>query len=164
MFEIVNRTEIRASPAQLWAVLSDLPEYRYWHPAIWIDGQAGPNATIEYGFKGLADLLSHPTAPARIVVYEPRLAIEWRFGIAALMRVDEWYRLTDTGPVTRVEHGLRCSGLLSWVARKRFTRTMQPLLDTSDAALKDHMGNFSHMPCRLVGAPRQVRTRPRRRC
>lgn len=163
MFEIVNRTGIRASPAQLWAVLSDLPEYRYWHPAIWIDGRSAPNATIEYGFKGLADLLDNPTFPARIVVYEPRVAIEWRFGIPALMWVDEWDRLTDTGSLTGVEHGFRCSGLLSWIGRKRFTRTMQPWLDTSDAALKSRMGNFAHTACRLVGAPRQIRTRSRRR-
>lgn len=163
MFEVVNHTEIPVSPDQLWSILNDLPQYAIWHPSLWFTGAASHNAVIEYGFQGLVGGLQNPTAPARIVVFEPPTAIGWRLGIPALMWADEWYRITRAGAATCVEHGVRCSGPLSWFMRRLVTRKVQPLLDAADAALVAYTQGLPKVCPRCGGVHRPIKPKPHRR-
>jgi len=139
MFQIVNTTELDASSAQLWAVLADLPEYRFWHPSIWIVGTASLDGTIGYGLKKLAELLNGSAATARLHVYVPGRSVGWRFWFLALLNIEEWYQLTEAGVRTSLEHGIRCSGPLSRFVRNGMTRRVPPFLQEADAALERHM-------------------------
>lgn len=145
MFELFNQFELSMSRDRIWRVLDDLPKYRDWHPTIFFTGTASHNAVVEYGFNGTVASLREPSAPARIVSYDPGEMIGWRLGVPALMWADEWYRLTAVGTVTRVEHGLRCSGPVSWLMKSLVSKRVRPLLEAADDALAVRARSLSQL-------------------
>jgi hypothetical protein len=164
MFEIVNQVELQRPSATVWAVVSDLTNYRSWHPKVFFIGNAGLNAVVEYGFNGMIASQRDPSASARIMTFEPGTAIGWRFGIPALMWIDEFYRLTGNGAATRVEHGFRFFGPLAWLAKFFVARRILPMIEAADAALARKISAMPQTCPKCGGIHRPAPKRqPRRR-
>jgi hypothetical protein len=126
-WEIATEAEIRASPAQVWAVLADTASYPRWNPFIVaLRGELVESGTIDFHFvippaprlPGRAQVLK--VAPARELRWAGRLGAPWLF------RAEHYHLFapTDSGG-TRLLHGEIFSGLLAapmWPLLRLFGR------------------------------------------
>lgn len=161
MFEVTNQISLRAPRSAVWGVIADLANYRNWHPTISFKGTADFNAVIEYGYNGTVAGIDEPSAPARIVSYDAPTRIGWRLGIPVLGWADEWYRLADGGENTLIEHGVRCSGPISWLLKRFAARRLRAVIEAADAALAAHLNGLSRL-CTTCGKVHNL-TRNQRR-
>lgn len=139
LFEVSAQGSIEAPRALIWAVVTDFSRYQAWHPFAAINGVAATDAEIDYTFKDLLAKLKSPWIKMRIATCEQPSFINWRIGVTGLMWFEEWYRLDEQARGTRVEHGMRLSGPLSWPTRRIVTRRALPMLQASIQALGDQL-------------------------
>ncbi|MEU8436866.1 SRPBCC domain-containing protein [Streptomyces sp. NPDC029216] len=111
---ITTEITIDAPPAEVWAVLTDLPRYCVWNPFI---RQAGGEVALGerlrltmYAESGRPTTF-HPT----VRVCAPGAELRWtgHFLVRGLFDGEHFFRLSE-GPnrTTRLEHGERFRGLL----------------------------------------------------
>lgn len=160
MFEVSAQGSIEAPRARIWAMLTDFARYQEWHPFAAIKGVAATDAEIDYTFKDLLAKVKSPWIPMKIVACEQASFISWKFGIPGLMWFEEWYQLDEQGKGTRVEHGMRLSGPLSWPTRRIVTRRFMPMLQASVQALADQWAGAGAQPKACKATPLHLHMRP----
>ena len=127
---IENEIFIRATPAQVWAVLADATRYPEWNPRLRrIDGTLSAGAVVTLHYAQVA---------GRFVVdvdaCAPELELRWsgpRNGARHLMRASHWFRLSPQGAGTRLLHGERFDGVLAW----SIWPLLRPIVATNHAAV-----------------------------
>ena len=160
MFEVSAQGSIEVPRARIWAMLTDFARYQEWHPFAAIKGVAATDAEIDYTFKDLLAKVKSPWIPMKIVACEQPSFISWKFGITGLMWFEEWYRLDEQARGTRVEHGVRLSGPLSWPTRRIVTRRFIPMLQASVQALADQLAGAAVELRASKATPSRLHMRP----
>lgn len=125
---------IEAPILDVWTLLSDLPNWTRWNPAIgrmYVLGQPGPGVGFEWTAGGLA-------IRSEIREFDPPHVIGWT-GDAILVTARHVYRLTEAGPrTTDVETEESFSGvfarILPGLARRTITRALEQGLVALKAA------------------------------
>ncbi len=116
MYEVVTEHHIAATPAAVWAVLTDFPAYSAWNRfMVRVSGRARVGEVLSLGFK-----LGPVTVPisARVLRVDPGRELAWRGpgrGPTALGRVasgEHYWQLSPQGHGTRLIHGELFSGAL----------------------------------------------------
>ena len=126
-WQIATEAEIRASPAQVWAILADTARYPQWNPFIVaLRGELVESGTIEFHFV----IPPAPRLPGRAVVLKvaPARELRWagRFVASWVFRAEHYHLLAPTdGGGTLLRHGGIFSGLLAvpmWPLLRLFGR------------------------------------------
>jgi hypothetical protein len=113
------RTEawIPASPAMVWAVLTDFDAYAEWNP---LNISARPIGPARLGGKLDTTFVNpggKPGATVRQTVtltsFEPERALAWTGNVPLLFRGRHHFTLTPEGEGTRLLHGEDMSGLIA---------------------------------------------------
>lgn len=110
MKHAVTRVEIDASPAVVWAVLTDFERYPQWNPCLRFRGapRAGQRVPMTVTLFGVA-----LTVPVRIEEMSPERELRWRGGPGWLMHGTHYLRLEPIADErTRLTHGERFGGVL----------------------------------------------------
>lgn len=113
---------VTAAPAQVWAVLTDFPQYPFWNPFI----QRISGAVAEGGRLDLHIAASPQAKPLRfqptVLVARPGLELRWlgRFLVPGLFDGEHYFRLVQLPDGnTSLVHGERFRGLLVPLFRHR---------------------------------------------
>ncbi|MDP2345534.1 MAG: SRPBCC domain-containing protein [Deltaproteobacteria bacterium] len=125
MAVVENEILIRATPAQVWAVLTDTARYAQWNPRLKrIEGELATGAVVTLHYAK-----DRPWLPSRFVVDVDVCASErelrWsgpRNGGRRLLRASHWFRLSPHDEGTLLVHGERFEGALArivWAALGR---------------------------------------------
>ena len=133
MFEMCNEIEIPASPREVWSALVDFPRYSKWNPYVQIRGVAGSETEIQWSLG--STLLKRRIWMTALVTgfYEP-LRLSWSLG-SSIFAVEECFSLEVTQTGTRLQHRVRCRGLVATVARGHMRKTIERIVTTSDKRL-----------------------------
>jgi hypothetical protein len=126
-WEIATEAEIRASPAQVWAVLADTASYPQWNPFIVeLHGDLVESATIQFRFVIPPAPRLPGTALVLKVASERELRWAGHFLAPWLFRAEHYHLLTRSGGGgTLLRHGEIFSGLLAapmWPLLRLFGR------------------------------------------
>jgi hypothetical protein len=113
MKTIETEIEIRATPAHVWRILTDLPDHSQWNPFITsISGslKVGRKISVRIRPPGKRAMSFKPT----LLIVEPERELRWKGKVLApgLFDGEHYFRLTPTGSGTRFTQGERFSGLL----------------------------------------------------
>jgi hypothetical protein len=138
MFEIVTEVEIRASPDQVWRVLTDLPAHAEWNPFIRaISGplQVGARLSVTVRPPGGNGMTFRPT----VRVVSPGRELRWlgRLLVPGVFDGEHYFRLEPAGAAgTRVVHGERFSGWLVFLLRSSLDSGTRAGFEAMNQALK----------------------------
>lgn len=135
MFAVESTTDIAAPIGRVWRVLADLEGYRQWHPFVALTGPAEPDAEIQMEHRTRIKSLPPISSGARIICFEPHIAIAWRLGIKGLFQVEEGFTLEKCAAGTQVTHRMRCYGVVSMLRFKLLERRMAQSLSVTNASL-----------------------------
>jgi hypothetical protein len=113
MKTIEKEIEIRATPAHVWQVLTDLPAHSLWNPfIISISGSLEVGRTISVRIQppNKRPMSFKPT----LLAVEPERELRWKGKVLVpgLFDGEHYFRLAPTGPGTRFTQGEKFSGLL----------------------------------------------------
>ena len=115
MISVRAEVDIAVSPERVWRVLMDFAHYRNWHPYVEMEGTPALGAEVDFYFR------NKPQAPrgwkieARVTQLEPASNFAYRFGIAGLCMVEQWYALERIPDGTRVTHGSDFRGMMPMI-------------------------------------------------
>ena len=105
--------EIGASPAEVWAVLTDLSRYQEWNP-LFVDAAGNVAAGQRVTLRG-----KHPangrlmTVKPTITAVRPGTELRWTASLPGIISGEHAFLLTPTGTGTRVVQTETFRGLLS---------------------------------------------------
>jgi hypothetical protein len=111
------RTEafIPASPARVWAVLTDFGAYAAWNPLnIRASGEARAGGRIRTTFVNPAGPPGATvTQTVTLTTFEPERALAWSGSVPLLFHGRHHFTLTPEGEGTRLLHGEDLGGLIA---------------------------------------------------
>lgn len=111
------RTEafIPATPARVWAVLTDFDAYAEWNPLnVKASGEARPGGKIRTTFVNPAGGPGATvTQTVTLTTFEPERALAWSGNVPLLFRGRHHFSLAPEGEGTRLLHGEDMSGLIA---------------------------------------------------
>ena len=111
------RTEafIPATPARVWAVLTDFDAYAEWNPLnVKASGEARPGGKIRTTFVNPAGGPGATvTQTVTLTTFEPERALAWSGNVPLLFRGRHHFTLMPEGEGTRLLHGEDMSGLIA---------------------------------------------------
>jgi hypothetical protein len=111
------RTEafIPATPARVWAVLTDFDAYAEWNPLnVKASGEARPGGKIRTTFVNPAGGPGATvTQTVTLTTFEPERALAWSGNVPLLFRGRHHFTLAPEGEGTRLLHGEDMSGLIA---------------------------------------------------
>ena len=103
------RTEafIPATPARVWAVLTDFDAYAEWNPLnVKASGEARPGGKIRTTFVNPAGAPGATvTQTVTLTTFEPERALAWSGSVPLLFHGRHHFTLTPDGEGTRLLHG-----------------------------------------------------------
>ena len=113
MRTIETEIEIKATPAHVWQVLTDLPGHSQWNPFITsISGplKVGHKISVHIQPPGKRAMAFKPT----LLAVEPERELRWKGNVLVpgLFDGEHYFRLAPTGRGTRFSQGERFSGWL----------------------------------------------------
>ncbi|WP_167737354.1 SRPBCC family protein [Sphingomonas parva] len=115
MFEISETREMAASPEKVWRALTDFAAYGLWNPYVRVEGQAVAGTRVRYSFSRAPGRRAIVT-DALILISDAPKRLEFDIGVPGLVQATNWYAVEAAPEGARVTHGLRFSGLLTFVA------------------------------------------------
>ena len=110
-YEVKTEIAINATPARVWAVLTDFPRYPEWNPfVLQVEGNVYQNAAIRYRFEMPRGV--RIWTPATVLRYEPERELRFsaNFMTASIFRGDHYFAIEPAG---------RPAHLSSWGNRER---------------------------------------------
>ena len=111
------RTEafIPATPARVWAVLTDFDAYAEWNPLnVKASGEGRPGGKIRTTFVNPAGGPGATvTQTVTLTTFEPERALAWSGNVPLLFRGRHHFTLAPEGEGTRLLHGEDMSGLIA---------------------------------------------------
>jgi hypothetical protein len=132
MLQVRAATEIHASPAAVWRVLTDLPRFRLWNPFIRAArGSTMKGGTVRVRVEGLH-------FAARITEREDERELRWDGHVGAdwLARGDHVFTITQLADGWVRFHQVETfSGVLPWLLRGLLARQARRGFEAMNAAL-----------------------------
>lgn len=113
--ELVTQVDINASPARVWAVLSDTAGHSRWNPfLVKMEGRLEPGATLTNTMRPSAG--KEMTFRPVVLAVEPQRELRWlgRFGIPRIFDGEHYFLLSERDGGTRLVHGERFRGIALW--------------------------------------------------
>lgn len=162
MFEASEQAIIAAPPSRVWSALTDFAQYEQWHPFMKLEGRASAGTEVQYTlYRKLGGRILTTTAQIS-ACDEPHL-LSFEMGVPRLLWVEEWYWIAPVEAGTCLKHGMRFSGILTFVARFKLKR-YQYLLGRPIQSLAHYLAP----PVQPVAVTRKSgkpnrRTKPKRR-
>ena len=132
MLQVRAATEIHASPAAVWRVLTDLPRFRLWNPFIRAArGSTMKGGTVRVRVEGLH-------FAARITERQDERELRWDGHVGAdwLARGDHVFTITRLADGWVRFHQVETfSGVLPWLLRRLLARQARRGFEAMNAAL-----------------------------
>lgn len=91
--------------------------------------------TYTYRRRGTAQF----SAETEISQLERQQVIAWRIGVPRVLEVEESFAVAKELQGTRLVHGMRCTGFLSFLALPVFRRGLRNVLIVTDRSLAAHL-------------------------
>lgn len=138
MKTIRTETLIPATPAQVWAVLTDFAAYEQWNPLnIKAAGEARPGARIRTTFLNPAGRPGATiTQTVTLTTCEPERALAWSGSVPLLFKGRHHFTLSPEGEGTRLLHGEDLDGLITrGFTPERLARDFVPHYEAVNRAL-----------------------------
>lgn len=155
MYELTSEINVKAPVATVRAILTDFRSYPKWTGAALVTEDPNDRTKITYAirlsFNGGREK-SWPF-PGRLNSNQPSGQLGWRLGLPGLLIVEMQYAFAWTNGATHLRHYVRFGGVIPALAKKRFKRTFQPVMDRM----------LSDLAVRARQPLRPLRTSPRRR-
>ena len=133
---IETSIDIDASPAHVWAVLTDFPTMPDWNPfirALTGEAKAVARLSVHIAPPGSSGMRFRPV----VLVAEPARELRWRgrFLVPGLFDGEHYFRIEPRGTGVRFVHGEAFSGLLVGLMRGALAAT-ETGFNAMNAALK----------------------------
>lgn len=131
--EIKTQIEIAASPAKVWAILTDFKQYADWNPFIKsITGNPEPGQSISVELGGMKFT---PT----VLAYDKNQEFRWlgKLWMKGLFDGEHCFRLNENSEGgTTLEHSEKFAGLLVPLLKRKLLAETRPGFEAMNAALK----------------------------
>lgn len=164
VIELSTSVELQATPARVWAVLTDFPNYGRWHPLMSLSGIAAPGAQITYSARRSLKSARYVSAEGDIIAYDEPVRLAWRLGIRRLFAIEESFELQAHGLTTIVRHQVRYTGFLSALTASLTRRRAQENMELFDALLAKRLAPKAAATVKSVPPKRsRHRLKPKRR-
>lgn len=121
MTTISAQIVVIATPEAVWQVLTDIAEYRTWHPYVELDGKLKAGSKIDYFFRANPGKPRGAPVTATITQFDDPVRFSLKFGIPGICTIEHWFALGEVPNGTRITHGSNFQGLLPGLAM-RFAR------------------------------------------
>lgn len=113
MHEIVTQAVLPFARDHVWSVLTDFRAYCDWNPLnVAAEGMAASGARVRMTFIDPGHPGRTITQDVRIIAAEAPSRLEWVGTVPLLFRGKHYFKLSGSGPVTKMRHGERLSGLI----------------------------------------------------
>jgi hypothetical protein len=152
--EIATEIEIDASPARVWALLTDFSSYPEWNTFLrWVEGRIAEGERIRFCFempRGFRFKVN-----ATILNVTPDRALRWAgvFLTARLFRAEHYFELTPTpGERTRFSHGEIFTGFLVPLAWLILRTSGRRVYEDMNRELKRRVESSPAQPSRAAGS------------
>ena len=113
MPHIKTELTLTASPAQVWAVISDIEGWSSW-TSIMTEGRGSPREGERISFRISIPGLPSLKIDARITVASPERGLVWRGGVPGVVTGEHAIEIAKASGGTRVYHHERFGGLLAF--------------------------------------------------
>ncbi len=130
--DIVTQIKIGASPARVWAALTEASKYPAWQPDIRLLGRLAPGQVIEVQEgQGSDTMVFHPV----VLVARPGEEVRWRGHVwrPGVFDAVHYFRLAAEAGGTRLTQGEAAHGVALWFFD---LRRLVPSFDLVNAQLK----------------------------
>ncbi len=131
--EIKTKIKIAASPAKVWAILTDFEKYPDWNPFIKsLTGKPRPGEAIKVELGGME---FKPT----VLVYDKNQELRWlgKLWMKGLFDGEHRFFLTENSDGgTTLVHSEKFAGLLIPLLKKKLLTETKPGFEAMNAALK----------------------------
>ncbi len=137
MREVVTTEWLDASPAAVWAVLSELPAWPLWNP-----GVKALDGVFERGARWRMTLGTDTrrfTVGVRVVTLEPLRELAWEGGVSGVTVARHGFLLHEEDGGTRFEHYERFSGVVPHAIWPWLRPRLVPRYEATNAGLKRHV-------------------------
>jgi len=136
-YEITTEIVINATPARVWDVLTDFPQYPDWNPFVLeVQGAVREDATIRYRFEMPRGVRIWTAATVPIFEPERELRFSAHLLKPAVFRGDHYFVIRPTGRGVTFHHGEVISGLLFPAIRLILQNYGRPQFQALNSALK----------------------------
>lgn len=132
---------LRAPLARSWRLISDIEQYRAWHPFADFVGIVAPCAPVILNIRSQATKKTVTSARAIITRAEQFRALAWRVKYRGLISFEEAFEISKDGEATYLLHKIRVTGPFSTIVCAIFGSALRRLLNASNRALADHISN-----------------------
>jgi hypothetical protein len=123
-------TSIRATPEQIWSILTDAARYPLWNPTVTkVDGRIAPGERITVH----AAINPGRAFPVTVATLEPHRRMVWRGGMPLGLFVGE--RVFTLAP--------QPDGTIAFVMRETFTGLLAPLIGRTIPNLQPAFDEFA---------------------
>ena len=144
--EVVMSTEIEISapPEAVWAALQDINTWHQWSPFInKSKGDAALDSVLDITMVGPTPDQDGPQYQPRITQFEEAKVLRWRAHMMAgfLFTNDKVLELSKTATGTKLVHKEVFTGMLAPVFCGPMEKTIPPMLDSMNTALKNLVEN-----------------------
>lgn len=112
MISVHAQVDIAAPPERVWRVLMDFAHYRNWHPYVEMRGVPILGGEIDFSFRNKPATPGSWKTEVTVTQLEPPSNFAFKFGIAGLFTMEQWYSLEEIPDGTRVTHGSNYGGFL----------------------------------------------------
>ena len=137
-YEIKTEIPIHATPARVWAVLTDFPRYPEWNPFVLrVKGSVSQNASIRYRFEMPRGI--RIWTPATVLRFDPETELRFsaNFLTPTLFRGDHYFAIQSVGQHDVIfHHGEIVSGLLYPAVQLILQNFGLPMFQALNCALK----------------------------
>ncbi len=130
--DITTSIQIDATPAQVWAVLADTPDYPAWNPDMRLLGRLQEGQVIEHDEgQGPDRMVFHPV----VLTAQPGRELRWfgRLWVPRLFDATHYFLLTPRDGGTWFTQGEQFRGVALWLFD---VAQLRPGFEAMDAALK----------------------------
>jgi hypothetical protein len=142
--------DIDATPAHVWSILSDLPNYGRWNPVLvevrgWLEVGAPLDLRVALGTKPV-------TLGARVLRVEPERELRWRGPrskvLGRVLAGEHYFLLEPTAGGCRLVHGELFTGIAASIA----VTPLLPRLERAYASMNAALKRAAEAPARTPSA------------
>jgi hypothetical protein len=147
-YEIKTEIAINATPARVWAVLTDFPHYTEWNPfVLQVEGSVDRNATIRYRFEMPRGIRIWTRATVLRFEPERELRFSANFLTPTIFRGDHYFAIQPAGQNGVIfHHGEIVTGLLFRAVQLILQNFGLPMFQALNGALKQRAEGCSTTP------------------
>ncbi|WP_292068019.1 SRPBCC family protein [Brevundimonas sp. UBA7664] len=161
--DVQHDIEIKASPQDVWAILSDIPGYPRWNRSmqLTLDEEGRDFVTLGVAAATRAGTPHQWRLAGKLRPFREPEQVAWWLGVGGVLGLDMAIDLEPQGPNTRVRFSLRIKGLAAPFARGRLARLVADpmagtLRDLKRAAESGKVHSRPHAPARSrINKPRR---------